>query len=245
MKVSEFIKKYRIISIFVLLLNVYFLVTEIINFSQTKSGMSLFAILMYSSTIVYLLLLELFRALKKSAYYAFLFTFFYLFFNAVLNPFVIFFGKAGGLSSMYSLASFVPGFVAVIAYLIYLVVRIVSSLLKSFLSLIKRDMYARCRYFSIIVSNIFTIMVFVLNLIVTLFSTIGGHSFYDESGAHAFDMSGAGIFFFVGFYIPVLILSFIFSIHCIIGMIITKANMKRKKRQMELEKKKQEQQELQ
>ena len=220
-------RRYRVLSIVVILLNVYFLVSEIINFSQTKSGMSLFAVLMYASTFIYLLLLEIFRVTNKSTFFAYLFTLIYLFFNALLNPFVIFFAKVGGLSTVYSLANFMPGFVAVIAYLIYLIVRIASSILKSFISLIKRDIYARCRYFSIIVSNIFTIMVFVLNLIVTVFASMAG------SNAHAFDMSGGGIFFFILFYIPVVILSIIFSIHCIIGMAITKANDKRKKRKEE------------
>lgn len=216
-------RRYRVFSIIVILLNVYFLVSEIINFSQTKSGVSLFAVFMYASTFIYLLLLEIFRLTNKSAFFAYLFTLIYLFFNAIFNPFIIFFAKAGGLSTVYSLANFIPGFVAVIAYLIYLIVRIFSSVLKSFISLIKRDIYARCRYFSIIVSNIFTIMVFILNLIVTVFASIGG------SDARAFDMSGGGIVFFILFYIPVVILSIIFSIHCILGMIITKANDKRKK----------------
>ena len=217
-------RKYRVLSIIVILLNVYFLVSEIINFSQTKSGISLFAVLMYASTFVYLLLLEIFRVTNKSAFFAYFFTLIYLVFNAVFNPFVIFFAKAGGLSTVYSLANFMPGFVAVIAYLVYLIVRIFSSVLKSFISLIKRDMYARCRYFSIIVSNIFTIMVFILNLIVTLFASIGG------SDARSFDMSGGGIVFFILFYVPVVILSLIFSIHCILGMIITRASAKRRKR---------------
>ena len=220
-------RKYRVLSIIVILLNVYFLVSEIINFSQTKSGISLFAVLMYASTFLYLLLLEIFRLTFKSAFFAYLFTLIYLFFNALLNPFVIFFSKAGGLSTVYSLANFMPGFVAVIAYLVYLIVRIVSSLLKSFIALVKRDIYARCHHFSIIVSNIFTIMVFILNLIVTLFASIGA------SDARSFDMSGGGIVFFILFYIPVVVLSIIFSIHCIIGMAITRANDKRKKRKAE------------
>ena len=220
-------RKYRVFSIIVIILNVYFLVSEIINFSQTKSGLSLFAVFMYASTFLYLLFLEIFRVTNKSAFYAYLFTVIYLFFNALFNPFIIFFSKAGGLSTVYSLANFMPGFIAVIAYLTYLIIRIVSSLLKSFISLIKRDIYARCRHFSIIVSNIFTLMVFILNLIVTLFASIG------ESGARSFDFSGGGIFFFIIFYIPVLILSIIFSIHCFIGMAITKANDKRKARKQE------------
>ena len=228
-KVEDPRRKYRALSIIVILLNVYFLVSEIINFSQTKSGISLFAVLMYASTFVYLLLLEIFRLTNKSAFFAYFFTLIYLFFNALLNPFVIFFSKAGGLSTVYSLANFMPGFVAVIAYFVYLVLRIVSSLLKSFISIIKRDVYARCRNFSIIVSSIFTIMVFILNLIVTLFASIGG------SDARSFDMSGGGIVFFILFYIPVVVISIYFSIHCIIGMIVTHANNKRRKRREQLE----------
>ena len=73
-------------------------------------------------------------------------------------------------------------------------------------------------------------MVFILNLIVTVISTFAGKSFDDASSAHSFDFSEAGMGFFIAFYIPVAILSLIFAILCIGGMIITRIHNKRKQK---------------
>ncbi len=107
-KIKEFIEKYRILFFISLIINIYFLVTEIFNFISTKAALSMFTIVLYVSTIVYMSLMELFELLKKSKQYAYTFTIYFLLVNALVLPITVLLGNlVDSISPIYRVSQFV------------------------------------------------------------------------------------------------------------------------------------------
>ena len=155
---KEFLKKYHIVFFVVLVMNIYFLVTEILNFAAAFSALSLFTIVLYSSTIIYMSLMELYKTLNRETKWAYIFTLCFLLVNAVTLPLTILFANVfDSLSPVYTLSGLVNGKVSMIililVYLGYLAFRFVLPIINSIRAKAKNDDYTRARNFGSIVSG--------------------------------------------------------------------------------------------
>lgn len=164
MKESKgFFSKYHVMFFVSVIVNVYFLVTEVLNFIEGFGALSFFTMLLYFSSIVYMSLMELFETKKKDPKWAYVFTLWFLVINAALLPLTVLFANVfDSISPVYTISSFlgqgVPLIVSFLIYLAYLLFKFIKPALKSVRAKKKSDDYVRGGCFGDIVSGLFTLI---------------------------------------------------------------------------------------
>ena len=209
-KIKEFIEKYRILFFISLIINIYFLITEIFNFVSTKAALSMFTIVLYVSTIVYMSLMELFELLKKPKQYAYTFTIYFLLVNALVLPITVLLGNLiDSISPIYTVSRFVGSHItiAVIIYFVYLLFKFIKPIFKSARAKRKEDDYARASFFGDIISALLTLITSFFGVaIIAVMPYLEAMPFYDIRSV-PFIVSG----------IVVWALTIVFLIKCVIG----------------------------
>ena len=210
------IKKFHLIFFITLGINVYFFVTELINFisSDFKAALSLCAAIMYFMTIVFISAIEFLKTFKINPYWAYFTTLLFLVGYVTILPTVL---LVGGLTKsmdmVYSLSAVFNTFAVVLLvffYVIYLVVRVIIPLIKSLISRIIRDDYGRCRNFGNIVINSYTFLIFIFSL--------GSAMFLLGFSEQLFFNQKITFLFVVPAFIIIFNLTVIFIVKCIKGM---------------------------
>jgi len=168
-------KKYHLAFFITLIINIYFCVTELINFftSDMRAAISLCGAITYFLAIIFISAIELFKTFKVNAYWAYLFTLIFLVANITIIPIVM---LVGGLTKsmdmVYSLSPIFSSFAIVlllIIYIGYLVLKIIIPLIKSLIARIIKDDYGRCRSFGNVVTHTYTCVIFVMSLFSIMF----------------------------------------------------------------------------
>ena len=157
-RILNFIKEKHIMYFFALLSTIYFLITEIIHFvsSGFADGISLFTIIMYGLTIIYISIMELLEMKNAQGNWAYLVTIFFLAANIVATIATISMSFAiDGLN--FTHPSLINFFGAGIVYAIYIIFKLTKSIINA--KKAKRlDLdYERCQGFGDIISNIYVI----------------------------------------------------------------------------------------
>ena len=173
-KIKAFLTKYHVMFFITLIMSIYFLVTEILNFIENKSAISMFTIILYISSITYISLMEYFDWKKKDPRYSYQFTFYYLLVNAIMLPLTVLFGNISkDLSPIYSVASYFQSElvlkIMLLVYILYLLFKFIKPIVKARKAKRENDHYARCGNFGDVISGLLTLItsffgVFTLNM---------------------------------------------------------------------------------
>lgn len=211
---KDFLNKYHIVFFVVLAINIYFLVTEILNFSARLSALSLFTIVLYSSTIIYISIMELFKHLNKDAKWGYIFTLIFLLINAIALPITVLFANVfDSLSPVYMLSNLtnnqIPTLILILVYLGYLLFRFILPIINSLRAKAKHDDYTRCRYFSSIVSGGLTFVSSFLGTFIAYLAIM----YFDQ--LPLFSVNSVPFLFGA---VVVLILTIIFIVKCVKGI---------------------------
>lgn len=168
-RIFRFIKEKHIMYFFALISTIYFLTTELIHFisSGGADGISLFTIIMYGLTIIYISIMELLDWKDASGNWAYLVTVFFLSANIVATIATISMSFAiDGLN--FTHPSIINFFGAGIVYVLYIVLKLAKSIVNA--QKAKRlDLdYDRCQGFGDIVTNIYVIFNYVFWILSSL-----------------------------------------------------------------------------
>ena len=212
-KIFGFINKYHIFFWFAVISNIYFLVTEILNYisSSCTDGISLFTIIVYSLTLIYISLMELFDFLNRKSYWAYLLTILFFSVNIVATIVTVTVSFIdSGLNFTHSAIINWFGFGNL--YLIYMVYKCTKSVINS--KKAKRlDLdYERCQDFGDIISNIYTLFNYFVWTIMSLMGTLTITTL-DNGKTFGLDTMLFLLIILVNF-----ILSIIFIIKCGVGV---------------------------
>ena len=162
-KIKAFLNKYHVLFFIAVAMNLYFIVVEIVNFIDNASAISLFTIFLYSTTLIYMCLMEYFEWKHKDPKWSYIFTLWFLIFNAVLLPATIISANVfDTLSPFYIVSYYFGGTVSLIIMLIiyfaYLLYKFIKAIVKSIKAKKQKDDYARCGYFGDIISGLLTLI---------------------------------------------------------------------------------------
>ncbi len=211
-KIKEFFAKYHIPFFVVLVLNLFFLVREIYNFSQFQSALSIFTIVLYLTSLIYMSLMELFEYRNKSNKWSYIFTLWYLLINGLLLPITILLANSiDSLSSVYMVYTFTGQSISIVVllliYFAYLLFKIIKPIVKSVKAKKKKDDYERASNFGD-----------VLEATMTLISSFAGlFALFMSMYAEAMYMNINSAPFMVSVVIATII-NLIFFIKCILGI---------------------------
>lgn len=169
-KLFKVIKKYHIFFFFALISNIYFLVSEIIHYVQSSflDGISLFTIVIYSLTLLYMIFMELLDFLNKKGYWAYTLTLLFLVANIIstivtltydfMNQGIYFVHKSN--MTLFGVGSI---------YFIYIMYKITKSIVNGKTAKMLDLDYERCQDMGDTVSNVYTIVNFVAWTIASYF----------------------------------------------------------------------------
>lgn len=211
-KIKEFFAKYHIPFFIALVLNLFFLVREIYNFSQFQSALSIFTIVLYLTSLIYMSLMELFEYRNKSNKWSYIFTLWYLLINGLLLPITILLANAiDSLSAVYNVYTFTKGEISIIIllliYFAYLLYKIIKPIVKSVKAKKKKDDYERASNFGDVLEATMTLISSFAGLF-ALFMSMYAETMFVNVNSAPFMVSAA----------IATIINLIFFIKCIIGI---------------------------
>ena len=162
-KIKEFLTKYHIVFFVTTIMSIYFLITEIMNFVEVKSAISMFTIILYISSITYVCLMEYFEWKGKDPRYSYQFTFYYLLINAIILPLTLLVGNiTDSLNPIYMVSSRFTSDVVLkvmlVLYIIYLLFKFIKPIIKAKKAKSKNDHYSRCSNYGDIISGLLTLI---------------------------------------------------------------------------------------
>lgn len=211
-KIKEFFAKYHIPFFIALVLNLFFLVREIYNVRNHQSALSVFTIVLYLTSLVYMSLMELFEYRNKSPKWSYVFTLWYLLINGLLLPITILLANAiDSLSAVYNVYTFTNGKVSIIIllliYFAYLLYKIIKPIVKSVKAKKKKDDYERASNFGDVLEGVMTLISSFAGLFALFMSMYAETMFVNVNSAP----------FMVSVVIATII-NLIFFIKCILGI---------------------------
>ena len=211
-KIKEFFAKYHIPFFIALVLNLFFLVREIYNFSQFQSALSIFTIVLYLTSLIYMSLMELFEYRNKSNKWSYVFTLWYLLINGLLLPITILLANAiDSLSAVYNVYTFTGQSISIVVllliYFAYLLFKIIKPIVKSVKAKKKKDDYERASNFGDVLEATMTLISSFAGLF-ALFMSMYAETMFVNVNSAPFMVSA----------VIAIIINLIFFVKCILGI---------------------------
>ena len=211
-RIKEFFAKYHIPFFIALVLNLFFLVREIYNFSQFQSALSIFTIVLYLTSLIYMSLMELFEYRNKSNKWSYVFTLWYLLINGLLLPITILLANAiDSLSSVYNVYTFTGQSISIVVllliYFAYLLFKIIKPIVKSVKAKKKKDDYERASNFGDVLEATMTLISSFAGLF-ALFMSMYAETMFVNVNSAPFMVSA----------VIAIIINLIFFVKCILGI---------------------------
>ena len=183
-KIMKVVNKYRLIFFAALAVNIYFLVSELIDVISAgfKSGLSNFGAIVYIMSIVYMCIMEFLDWRDKKPFYGYAVTVVYLALNIAILPGLYIFSGLNDNVAFITIVNSVYGtaltsLLTTIIYIFYLFLRFLIKIIKSRQAMALGEHYNRCQNFGEIISCFYTFLVFVSHiLIITIYMTVNGES---------------------------------------------------------------------
>lgn len=209
-EVMDKVKKYHVMFFFALSVNIYFLISEIIHFVNSKGadGISLFTIIVYGLTIIYMSVMELLEFLNKKSFWAYLVTVLFLTLNIVATIVIVSMSFAvDGLNFVHT--TMINWFYLGGLYFFYILFKLSKSITDAKKARRLDLDYNRCQGFGDIISNTYTLFNYFVWRII---SFTGALIISSESAI--FGMVGLDTILFMFIIIANVIASAIFIVKC-------------------------------